>query len=117
MTSINRVGVAARYSDLVIHGKTAYFSGYVPETSIGQSVTEQTRDILGQIEQSLSEIGSDKSMLLQAMIWLKDMASYDEMNAVWDAWVVQGHTPARTCVQARLANPDYALEIQVVAAL
>ncbi len=117
MTNINRVGVAARYSDLVIHGNTAYFSGYVPETSIGQSVTEQTRDILGQIEQSLTEIGSDKSRLLQATIWLRDMNFYDEMNAVWDAWVVKGETPARVCVESKLANPDYALEIQVIAAL
>jgi enamine deaminase RidA (YjgF/YER057c/UK114 family) len=117
MADIKRIGVAARYSDLVIHGNTAYFSGYVPETSLGQSVTEQTRDVLAQIEQSLTEIGSDKSKLLQATIWLTDMASYDEMNAVWDAWVVTGHTPARACVQARLANPDYALEIQVVAAV
>jgi len=117
MAEIKRIGVAARYSDLVIHGNTAYFSGYVPETSLGQSVTEQTRDVLGQIEQSLIEIGSDKSKLLQATIWLTDMASYDEMNAVWDAWVVPGHTPARACVQARLADPDYALEIQVVAAV
>ncbi|WP_243367750.1 RidA family protein [Microvirga solisilvae] len=117
MAEIKRIGVAARYSDLVIHGNTAYFSGYVPETSIGQSVTEQTRDVLAQIEQSLTEIGSDKSKLLQATIWLTDMASYDEMNAVWDTWVVPGHTPARACVQARLADPDYALEIQVTAAL
>jgi enamine deaminase RidA (YjgF/YER057c/UK114 family) len=117
MTSINRVGVAARYSDLVIHGNTAYFSGYVPETSIGQSETEQTRDILGQIEQSLTEIGSDKSRLLQATIWLKDMSSYDEMNAVWDAWVMKGEAPARACVESKLANPDYALEIQVIAAI
>lgn len=117
MADIKRIGVAARYSDLVIHGDTAYFSGYVPETSLGQSVTEQTRDILGQIEQSLIEIGSDKSKLLHATIWLTDMSSYDEMNAVWDAWVLPGHTPSRACVEAKLANPDYALEIQVIAAL
>ncbi len=117
MANIKRIGVAARYSDLVIHGNTAYFSGYVPENSPGGSVTEQTRDVLAQIEQSLIEIGSDKSKLLQATVWLTDMASYDEMNAVWDAWVVPGHTPARACVQARLANPDYALEIQVTAAI
>ncbi len=117
MAEIRRIGVAARYSDLVILGDTAYFSGYVPETSLGQSVTEQTRDILGQIEQSLSEIGSDKSKLLHATIWLADIASYDEMNAVWDAWVLPGHAPARACVEAKLADPDYALEIQVTAAL
>lgn len=117
MAEIKRVGVAARYSDLVIHQNTAYFSGYVPENSPGASVTEQTRDVLAQIEQSLTEIGSDKSKLLRATIWLTDMASYDEMNAVWDAWVVPGHTPARACVESRLANPDYALEIQVIAAV
>jgi enamine deaminase RidA (YjgF/YER057c/UK114 family) len=117
MTDIRRIGVAARYSDLVILDNTAYFSGYVPETSLGGSVTEQTRDVLGQIEQSLAEIGSDKSKLLHATIWLADMESYDEMNAVWDGWVVPGQAPARVCVESRLADPDYKLEIQVTAAL
>jgi enamine deaminase RidA (YjgF/YER057c/UK114 family) len=117
VTDIRRVGVAERYSDLVIHDGTAYFSGYVPETTLGLSVSEQTKDILGQIEQSLDEVGSDKSKLLQATIWLADMAFYDEMNAVWDAWVAPGQAPARACVQARLADPDYKLEIQVIATL
>jgi enamine deaminase RidA (YjgF/YER057c/UK114 family) len=117
VTDIQRVGVAARYSDLVIHGDKAYFSGYVPEATLDQGASEQTRDILGQIEQSLTEIGSDKSKLLHATIWLADIAFYDEMNAVWDAWVVPGHAPARVCVESRLADPDYKLEIQVIAAL
>ena len=117
MTDIRRVGVAARYSDLIILGDTAYFSGYVPETSLGLSVSEQTRDILEQIEQSLSEIGSDKSKLLHAAIWLADIAFYDEMNAVWDAWVLPGQAPARVCVESRLADLDYKLEIQVTVAL
>ncbi|EIM24469.1 RidA family protein [Microvirga lotononidis] len=117
MTDIRRIGVAARYSDLVMHDGTAYFSGYVPETTLGLSVAEQTRDILGQIEQSLAEIGSDKSRLLQATIWLADIAFYDEMNAVWDAWVVPGQAPARVCVESKLADPDYKLEIQVTVAL
>ena len=117
MTDIRRIGVAARYSDLVIHDGTARFSGYVPETTLGHSVSEQTRDILGQIEQSLAEIGSDKSKLLQATIWLADIGAYDEMNAVWDAWVVPGQAPARVCVESRLADTDYKLEIQITAAL
>ncbi|MBO1905022.1 RidA family protein [Microvirga sp. 3-52] len=117
MTDIRRVGIAARYSDLVIHDGTAYFSGYVPETTLGLAVSDQTKDILGQIEQSLDEVGSDKSKLLQATIWLADIAFYDEMNAVWDAWVVPGQAPARACVEAKLADPDYKLEIQVIAAL
>jgi enamine deaminase RidA (YjgF/YER057c/UK114 family) len=117
VTGIKRVGVAARYSDLVIHGETAYFSGYVPETTVGLSVSEQTKDILAQIDQSLAEIGSDKSRLLQATIWLADIASFDEMNAVWDSWVIPGQAPARMCVESKLADPDYALEIRVIAAL
>ncbi|MBZ6075180.1 RidA family protein [Microvirga sp. WGZ8] len=114
---MTRVGIATRYSDLVIKDDIAYFSGYVPETSVGRSVTEQTQDVLDQIAQSLTEIGSDKTKVLFATIWLADIAGYDEMNAVWDGWVAPGHTPARACVESRLADPDYALEIQVTAAL
>jgi len=117
VTGIKRIGVAARYSDLVILDDTAYFSGYVPEASSGGSVPEQTQDILGQIEQSLAEIGSDKSRLLQATIWLADINSYDAVNQVWDSWVVPGHAPARICVESKLADRDYALEIRVIAAL
>jgi enamine deaminase RidA (YjgF/YER057c/UK114 family) len=117
VTRIKRIGVAARYCDLAIFRDTAHFSGYVPEESAGQSVTEQTRDILAQIDQSLGEIGSNKSKLLQATIWLANIESYDEMNAVWDAWVVPGQAPARICVESGQADPDYALEIKVIAAL
>jgi len=117
MTDIRRIGVAARYSDLVILGDRAYFSGYVPETTLNGSIADQTRDVLEQIEQSLSEIGSDKSRLLHATIWLSDIAFYDGMNAVWDAWVLPGQAPARVCVESRLADPRYKLEIQVIAAL
>ncbi|NIX76998.1 Rid family hydrolase [Microvirga terricola] len=117
MTTIKRIGVAARYCDIAILGDTAYFSGYVPETSLDGSVADQTRDILDQIAQSLAEIGSDKSKLLRATIWLADIGFYDEMNAVWDTWVIPGQAPARACVESKLADPRYALEIQVIAAL
>ena len=117
MTPIRRVGVAARYSDLVILGDRAYFSGYVPETTLGLAVADQTRDILEQIDQSLAEIGSHRSRILQATIWLADIAFYHEMNAVWDAWIVPGQAPARACVEAGLADPGYGLEIQVIAAV
>jgi enamine deaminase RidA (YjgF/YER057c/UK114 family) len=117
VAEIKRVGIAARYSDLVVLGDTAYFSGYVPETSLGMAVREQTKDILGQIDQSLAEIGSDRSKILQATIWLADIGSYDEMNAVWDAWVAPRQAPARICVESGLADPGYALEIRIIAAL
>jgi enamine deaminase RidA (YjgF/YER057c/UK114 family) len=116
MTEIKRIGVAARYSDLVILNGTAYFSGYVPETTLDLSAAEQTRDVLEQIDHSLAEIGSDRSRVLHAMIWLADMASYDEMNEVWDSWVSPGQAPARACVESKLADPRYALEIRVIAA-
>jgi enamine deaminase RidA (YjgF/YER057c/UK114 family) len=100
----------------VVLDGTAYFSGYVPETTLGLSAAEQTKDILEQIDQSLREIGSDKSRILRATIWLADISTYDEMNAVWDAWVLPGQAPARVCVESKLADPNYALEIQVTVA-
>jgi enamine deaminase RidA (YjgF/YER057c/UK114 family) len=117
MTNIKRIGVAARYSDIAIWGDTAYFSGYVPETSIGQSTEQQTKDVLDQIAESLAEIRSDKSRILHATIWLSDIAYYDAMNTVWDGWVVPGHAPARVCVESKLADPRYKLEIRIVAAV
>ena len=117
MADIRRVGVAARYSDLVITGGVARFSGYVPETTLDGDIGAQTRDVLDQIDQSLAEIGSDKMKILTATIWLADISDFSGMNAVWDAWAAQGHTPARACVEAKLANPRIKVEIMVVAAV
>jgi enamine deaminase RidA (YjgF/YER057c/UK114 family) len=76
-----------------------------------------TRDILDRIDRYLAEAGTDKTKLLTASIWLTDIATFEEMNAVWDAWVAPGATPARACVEARLASPQYTVEIMVTAAL
>lgn len=116
MAEIERFGVGKRLTDFIVHGGTIHFSGYVAEEAAGKSVTEQTRDILAQIDGSLAEAGSDKSKLIEATIWLADMATFGEMNAVWDSWVVPGHTPARATVEAKLAGPQYKVEIMVVAA-
>ena len=64
----------------------------------------------------MAEAGSDKSKLLSANLWLTDMGDFDEMNAVWDAWVDPANPPARACVEAKLAAPQYTVEIMVVAA-
>jgi len=82
----------------------------------GQSVTEQTKDILAKIDELLTAAGSERSKVLTATIWLSDIGTFAEMNAVWDAWVAPGHTPARACVEARLAAPQFTVEIQVTAA-
>ena len=79
-------------------------------------MTEQTRDVLQLIDGLLAEAGTNKSKLLTATIWLADIATFDEMNAVWDAWVSPGNTPCRACVQSKLAAPQYTVEIMVVAA-
>lgn len=103
-------------SKAVVHGNTVYLAGIVADNPKGKSVKEQTKDILGQIEGFLKKAGTDKSKLLSANIWITDMANFAEMNAVWDAWVAPGNTPARATVEARLAAPDYKVEIMVVAA-
>ena len=116
MAEIERFGVGQRLCDFIVHGDTIHFSGYVAEGAAGGSVAEQTRDILAQIDGSLAEAGSDKSKLIEATIWLADMAAYAEMNSVWDAWVAPGRPPTRACVEAKLASPAYAVEIRVMAA-
>ena len=103
-------------SKAVVNGNTVYLAGIVANEPKGKSVTEQTRDILAQIDGFLAKAGTDKSKLLSANIWITDMANFAEMNAVWDAWVSPGNTPARATVEAKLATPEYKVEIMVVAA-
>lgn len=103
-------------SQVIIHGDTVYLAGQVASQTAGGTVTDQTREILAQIDRLLAEAGTDKSNVLQATVWLADIAYFAEMNLVWDAWVAPGKPPTRACVEARLAGPAYAVEIRVVAA-
>jgi enamine deaminase RidA (YjgF/YER057c/UK114 family) len=114
--TIERKEVGARMSQVVVHGDTVYLAGIVAHANKGRSMTEQTKEIVATIDKHLASVGSDKSKLLSANIWLTDMAKFAEMNAVWDAWVAPGNTPARACVEAKLASPDYHVEIMVTAA-
>jgi enamine deaminase RidA (YjgF/YER057c/UK114 family) len=113
---VERHEAGARMSKCVVHGDTVYLAGVVADKAKGKSTTEQTKDILGQIDGLLAKAGTDKTRLLSANIWITDMANFAEMNAVWDGWVSAGNTPARATVEARLAAPDYKVEIMVVAA-
>lgn len=114
--AIKRIGGGKRMSQGVVHGDTIYLAGQVADEAAGASVTAQTREILAKIERLLLDAGSDKAKLLMANIWLTDMATFGEMNAVWDAWVVEGQTPGRATVEAKLATPAHAVEIAVIAA-
>ena len=115
MADIKRIETGNRMSMAVVHNGTVYLAGQVGKP--GESVTDQTREVLAQVDRRLAEAGTDKTRILSAQIWLADMADFAEMNAVWDAWVPQGHTPARATGEAKLATPDYKVEVIVVAAL
>jgi enamine deaminase RidA (YjgF/YER057c/UK114 family) len=114
--TIQRFETGPRMSQAVVHGNTVYLAGQVAQKAAGKSVTDQTRDILETIDKLLAGAGSDKSKLLSAQIFLTDIATFNEMNKVWEAWVSPGNTPARATVEAKLAAPQYTVEIMVVAA-
>lgn len=113
--SIRRIEAGPRMSQAVIHGNTVYLAGQVGTP--GKSVAEQTRDVLASVDRLLKEAGSDKSKILQAIIWLADMADFAEMNSVWDKWVDGPNAPARATGEAKLATPEYKVEIIITAAV
>ncbi len=113
--SIKRLEVGPRMSQAVIHGNTVYLAGQVGKP--GASVANQTAHILSEIDRLLAAAGTDKTKILQAIIWLADMKDFAEMNSVWDKWVPAGNTPARATGEAKLATPEYLVEVIVTAAI
>jgi len=111
--SIERIETGQRMSKIVKHNGVVYLCGQVGE---GATVGEQTRDCLSRVDALLTKAESSRDQMLQAIIWLADMADFAEMNAVWDAWVPEGHAPARACGEAKLARTDLKVEIIVTAA-
>jgi enamine deaminase RidA (YjgF/YER057c/UK114 family) len=112
--TIQRLHPGPRMSQAVIHGDTIYLAGQVGAP--GETVTAQTTAVLASIDSLLAEAGSDKSKILSATIWLANMETFGEMNAVWDRWVDGHNPPARATGEAKLATPDYKVEIIVIAA-
>lgn len=113
--AIERILPGARYSEAVVVGNMIFLSGMVPEVN-APDIQAQTRDVLAQIDKILALAGEDKTSLVDCTIYLSHMADYPGMNQVWDAWVVDGKAPARVTVEARLANPDWRIEIKAIAA-
>lgn len=111
---IERIHTGQRMSKIVRHNGVVYLCGQV---GAGESVAEQTRDCLSRVDALLAEAGTDNKHILQAIVWLADMADFAEMNAVWDAWVPEGHAPARACGEAKLARDVLKVEITVTAAM
>ena len=113
--TIQRIEAGPRMSQAVVHGDMVYLAGVIADDRKGTSVAQQTTQVLARIDELLGKAGSSKSHMLKATIWLRDIADFDEMNTVWDKWVVQGETPARACVESRMAAPDVLVEIQITA--
>jgi len=103
-------------SQAVIHGNTVYLSGLTADPPSG-SAREQTARILERIDQLLKEAGTDKSRLLLANVWLSDIRYFDEMNEAWEAWIAKDCAPVRATVEAKMAGPEYLVEIMVQAAI
>ena len=114
-TPLQRFDVGARMSEMAVHGDRVFLAGQVAGDGT-QDIGGQTRQVLAAIDALLARAGSDKSKILMAQIYLADIADFPGMNAVWDTWVVPGHTPPRATVQAALARPEWKVEIVVSAA-
>ncbi|MFK5998174.1 MAG: RidA family protein [Rhodobacterales bacterium] len=115
MSDIQRINPGPRMSQAVIHNGIIWLAGQVGTP--GAPVADQTRDMLASVDALLSENGTSKSRILQATIWLADMADFAEMNAIYDAWIDPANPPTRACSEAALATPDYKVEIIIVAAV
>ncbi|QIW15813.1 hypothetical protein A4G20_05455 [Pasteurellaceae bacterium RH1A] len=113
---IKRIEVGPRFSEVAIHNGVAYLAGQVP-TDPSQNAFEQTQQVLSEIDKWLAKARTDKSKILMATVYLSDMADYAQMNQAWDGWVAENQAPPRACVEAKLADPSWKVEIVVTAAV
>lgn len=113
---IQRFEVGSRFSEVAVYNGVAYLAGQVPTDESADAYT-QTLQVLGEIDKWLAVANSDKSRILSTQVYLADMADYAEMNRAWDSWVAKKHAPPRACVEAKLANPNWKVEIVVIAAV
>jgi enamine deaminase RidA (YjgF/YER057c/UK114 family) len=114
--TITRIAKTERLSRVVVHEKVAYFSGLTADDK-SQDTIGQTEQILAKADAFLEKIGSNRSLLLSATIWLRDIGDFDAMNSAWIAWIDKDEPPARATVQAVLGLPDIRVEIQFTVAL
>lgn len=113
--AIQRFHVGPRLSEMAIHNGTVYLAGQIAENA-DLDIVGQTEEVLAAVDALLAEANSDKTLILSTQIYLTDMADFAGMNSVWERWVVQGATPPRATVEARLANPKCKVEVVIVAA-
>lgn len=113
---IKRFQVGKRLSEMAIYNGVAYLAGQIPEDD-SQDMYRQTKQVLAEIDKWLAEAGTHKNRILMAQVFVADMAEFDEMNRAWDEWVAKDNAPPRAAVEAKLANPNWKVEIIVTAAV
>jgi len=113
---VQRFDVGTRLSEMALHNGVCYLAGQVAADG-SQDITGQTQQVLAAIDALLARAGTDKSKLLMVQIFIKDLADFAALNAVWEAWLPAGHAPPRATVQASLAKPEWRVELVVTAAL
>jgi enamine deaminase RidA (YjgF/YER057c/UK114 family) len=114
--SIKRFENGSRFCRVLSHNGTVYLAGMTADDT-STDVVQQTRDTLAKIDRYLGMAGSDKSKVLSALIWLRDIADFERMNTVWDAWIDPAAMPVRATVESRMAGDEYRVEIMVTAAV
>jgi enamine deaminase RidA (YjgF/YER057c/UK114 family) len=115
MPAVKRMKTSRRMSQIVQHGNTVYLAGQVGKN--GATIAEQTRQALDAVDALLTEAGTDRKHILQAVIWLAKIEDFAQMNHIWDNWIPKGHAPSRACGEAKLAEPDLFVEVIVTAAI
>ena len=113
---IERFHVGRRMSEIAVHQQTVYLAGQIAENAT-QDIVGQTREVLGHVDRLLAEAGSSKNHILMCQVYLSDMQHFDGMNAAWDEWVSDSGAPPRATVEAKLARPEWLVEIVVTAAV
>lgn len=116
MSNIIRIDAGKRMSEATVYNGVAYLAGQIPEDTT-QDIYGQTKQVLAAIDNLLAQVGSDKSQILMAQIFLADMQDFAGMNQAWDEWVIAGQAPARATVEAKLADTNWKVEIVVKAAV
>ena len=117
MSQIERIHTGARMSKIVRHGGVVYLCGQTAGGVDGlNDITSQTKEMLSRVDKLLEEAGTDSSRILSATLYIKDMADFAAMNAVWEDWLPADAAPARATVEARLASPNLLIEVSVIAA-
>ncbi|MGY3487979.1 enamine deaminase RidA (YjgF/YER057c/UK114 family) [Bradyrhizobium sp. USDA 4011] len=117
MGEIERIEFDTRIHHAVTYNGIVYLTGQVGTPGAGAGAADQTREILAKIDRLLALAGTDKTRILNVILWLDDLRHFDDVNKVWDAWVSKEHAPARSTGQARMTKPGMLVEIIVTAAV